>query len=59
MPRPAGIDDQIEWLDDGTLLYGMPNDTPGDSDVWELKADGTSAPTLLIPHAWSPAVVRE
>jgi len=53
------IDDQIEWLDDDTLLYGMPNDTPGDSDVWQLKADGSSKPTILIHHAWSPAVVEE
>jgi len=52
------IDDQIEWLDDGTLLYGMPNDTPGDSDVWELKADGSSAPTIFLKHAWSPSVVE-
>ena len=51
------VDDQIAWLDDGTLLYGLPNHTPGDSDVWELKAGGASAPRLFIPHAWSPAVV--
>ena len=53
------IDDQITWLDDETLLYGMPNDTPGDSDVWALDADGTGEPRMLIPHAWSPAVVDE
>ncbi|GEK86245.1 PD40 domain-containing protein [Microbacterium aerolatum] len=53
------IDDQIAWLDDDTLLYGMPNDTPGDSDVWALPADGGSAPGILIAHAWSPTVVHE
>jgi hypothetical protein len=37
----------------------MPNDTPGDSDVWALDADGTGEPRMLIPHAWSPAVVDE
>lgn len=51
------IDDQIAWLDNSTLLYGAPNDTPGDTDVWKLAADGDSAPTVLIPHAWSPTVV--
>ena len=51
------IDDQIAWLDNRTLLYGVPNDTPGDTDVWKLAADGGSAPTVLIPHAWSPTVV--
>lgn len=53
------IDDQIEWLDDETLLYGLPNpDAPGDSDVWSIPVDGGSAPSLFIPHAWSPAVVH-
>lgn len=54
-----GIDDQIEWLDDGTILYGMPRaDEPGVSDVWELPADGSGAPSVLIPDAWSPAVLH-
>lgn len=52
------IDDQIAWLDDGTLLYGVPNDVPGDSDVWALNADGKHAPGILIEHAWSPTAVR-
>lgn len=53
------IDDQIAWLDDDTLLYGMPNDTAGDSDVWALAAGGSGAPEILIEHAWSPSVVHE
>lgn len=53
------IDDQIAWLDDATLLYGVTNDTPGDSDVWALDAGGLGEPRMLIPHAWSPAVVNE
>lgn len=52
------VDDQIAWLDDDTLLYGLTNDTVGDSDVWKLAADGSSEPEVLIPHAWSPTVVR-
>ena len=52
------VDDQVEWLDDDTLLYGLPGDTPGDSDIWSIGVDDGSAPTLFIPHAWSPAVVR-
>jgi hypothetical protein len=52
------VDDQIAWLDDSTLLYGLPNRTPGDSDVWALAADGSGAPTLFLAHAWSPSVVR-
>lgn len=52
------VDDQIAWLDDDTLMYGLPNDTPGDSDVWMLKTDGSDAPRMLIRHGWSPTAVR-
>lgn len=52
------VDDQVEWLDEGTVLYGMPRDgTPGDSDIWALDLAG-GEPRLFIEHAWSPAVVR-
>ncbi|WP_295014247.1 hypothetical protein [uncultured Microbacterium sp.] len=52
------VDDQIAWLDDTTLLYGMPNGAPGDSDVWRLDADGSRTPQKFIAHAWSPTVVH-
>ena len=59
LPESRGIDDQIEWLDDGTILYGMPRDgVPGDYDVWTLAADGSGEPEVFIEHAWSPSVVR-
>ncbi|WP_167137909.1 hypothetical protein [Diaminobutyricimonas sp. TR449] len=52
------VDDQVEWLDDDTLLFGLARaDTPGDSDIWAVTADGGSEPRLLIEHAWSPAVI--
>lgn len=54
------IDDQIEWLDDGTILYGMPRQgVAGDTDVWALAADGSGEPSVFLEHAWSPSVVRE
>jgi len=53
------VDDQIEWLDDDTLLYGLPReDADGVTDVWALSTDGTTAPRLFLPDAWSPAVIR-
>jgi hypothetical protein len=53
------VDDQVEWLGNDTLLYGLPRtDAPGDSDVWSVASDGSTVPVLLIPHAWSPSVVR-
>ncbi|TRW43703.1 hypothetical protein FJ693_16605 [Georgenia yuyongxinii] len=53
------VDDQIEWLDDDTVLYGLPRvDEPGVTDVWSIGVKAGAEPTLLIPQAWSPAVVR-
>jgi dipeptidyl aminopeptidase/acylaminoacyl peptidase len=59
LPEERSIDDQIAWLDDDTILYGMPrDDAAGDSDVWSLAADGSGAPAVFIEHAWSPSIVR-
>lgn len=53
------IDDQVEWLDDHTLLYGVPRPSEaGVSDVWSLDTTATAEPVRLITQAWSPAVVR-
>lgn len=60
LPESRNVDDQPEWLDDDTVLYGMPRETAiGDSDVWSIAADGASDPMLFIEHAWSPTVLRE
>ena len=59
LPETRSVDDQVEWLDDSTLLYGLPRQgTPGDSDVWSISASGQQPAVLAIEHAWSPAVVR-
>jgi hypothetical protein len=50
------VDDQVEWLDDGHVLYHQPSSTG--ADIWVLAIDGRSAPTVLVPQAYSPAVVR-
>lgn len=53
------VDDQIEWLNNETLLYGLPRTgEAGDSDIWQVPAEGKSAPTIFIEHAWSPSVVQ-
>jgi hypothetical protein len=54
------IDDQAEWLDNQTVMYGMvrPGEGTASSDIWAVPADGTGAPRLLVSDAWSPAVVR-
>ena len=56
---PRGLDDQVEWLDDDTLLYGLPRaDEPGVTDVWSVDATAEATPILLVEQAWSPTVVR-
>ncbi|RYB94910.1 hypothetical protein EUA93_11455 [Nocardioides oleivorans] len=55
---PRGLDDQVAWLDDDTILYGLPRaDEPGVTDVWSVAAAADATPELLIEQAWSPTVV--
>lgn len=59
IPLPQGFDDQLEWLDEDTLLFGMPRQgSVGDSDVYSIEAVAQAVPQLFIEHAWSPSVVR-
>lgn len=55
-----GVDDQVDWLDAATVVYGLPRAgaSPATSDVWAVPADGTGAPRVLVHDAFSPAVVR-
>ncbi|HEX6698026.1 MAG TPA: hypothetical protein VF080_14560 [Solirubrobacteraceae bacterium] len=46
------VDDQVEWLDDAHVLYGV------DGAVWKANADGTGEPRRYIARADSPAAVR-
>ena len=58
LAETRSVDDQIEWLDANTVLYGLPREGhAGDSDVWSLGLAG-GEPEVFIEHAWSPAVVR-
>lgn len=54
------VDDQVEWLDNDHILYGLPRASAGSasSDLWTVPADGTGTPQILVHDAWSPAVVR-
>lgn len=54
------VDDQVEWLDESHILYALPRSgsEATTSDVWVAPADGAAAPTVLVPQASSPAVVR-
>lgn len=51
------IDDQIEWLDDSTVLYAV--DTgEGAPDTFAAPADGSGASRVFLTDADSPAVIR-
>ncbi len=55
------IDDQLEWLDNGHVLYSVPSAADGSSpstDVWKVAVDGKSPPALLVRNAYSPATAR-
>jgi len=60
LAEQQSVDDQVEWLDDDTVLYGLPGvgSKAAETNVWAVPADGTGTPRLLVEKAWSPAVVR-
>ncbi|MFC4018027.1 TolB family protein [Micromonospora sp. GCM10011542] len=60
LAEQRSVDDQIEWLDDRRVIYGLPRsgEGPSTSDLWVVPADGGGAAELFIRDAWSPAVVR-
>ena len=52
LAETRSVDDQAEWLDDDTVLYGI------DGEVWSVRADGSGRPSRVLTAAASPAVVR-
>jgi hypothetical protein len=53
------VDDQVEWLDNAHVLYGLPdaNSATASTSIWTVPADGTGTPKVFIPRAWSPAII--
>lgn len=57
LAETRNVDDQIEWLDDDTVVYAV--DTGfGAPDTWTVPADGSGEPTLFLTDGDSPAVVH-
>jgi Tol biopolymer transport system component len=53
------VDDQLEWLDDAHVLYGMRRSSQSAlSDVWVAAIDGKTPARVFVPEADSPIVVR-
>jgi len=60
LPEPKHIDDQIEWLDDGHILYAVGHSTSATvrrADIWKIAIDGASSSSIFLADAESPAVV--
>ena len=51
LAEARSVDDQVEWLDDRRVLYGL------GSDVWVVPADGSGRASIFLRDALSPAVV--
>jgi hypothetical protein len=60
LAETRSVDDQVEWLDDAHIVYGLPRTgaAAATSDVWTVPADGSGTARVLVHDAWSPAVVR-
>jgi hypothetical protein len=53
------LDDQIEWLDNGHVLYAAARSSQtAVLDVWVAAVDGSAAPQVFLREAESPIVVR-
>jgi hypothetical protein len=56
------VDDQVEWLDDHTIVYALGRDDESIQpvfDIWALDIDADATPTMVVPYADSPAVYRD
>jgi hypothetical protein len=55
------VDDQLEWLDDRTVLYALPaSERRGAAitDVWSVRIDRAQPARRLLTNAYSPAIDR-
>jgi hypothetical protein len=61
LAETRSVDDQVEWLDDNTIVYAIPSGLQkahASMDIWAVPADGAGSPRVLFENADSPAVVR-
>jgi len=59
LKETRSVDDQVQWLDNARVMYGLPTRAGGAAtmDEWILPADGSGQPQLYLPQAYSAAVV--
>ena len=60
LAEKESIDDQVEWLDNGQILYQRAEEnSPMVLSLFVIPADGSGQPQVFMPRAESPAVVRK
>lgn len=63
LAESRSVDDQVEWLDNDTILYALHPDgeeslVQPEFDVWKLDLAEGSEPEIFLPAADSPAAIR-
>lgn len=62
LAETRSVDDQLEWLDESHVLYALPEKPDASTarmDVWVAPLRSRERPSLFLPAAYSPAVVRK
>jgi hypothetical protein len=57
LAETRSVDDQIEWLDDSTVVYAVDTGI-GAPSVYSAPADGSGQPALFVADADSPSISR-
>ena len=57
LAEARSVDDQIEWLDNSTVVYSVDTGI-GAPSLYAIPADGSGSPSLLVADADSPSVSR-
>ncbi len=57
LAETRSVDDQVEWLDNHAILYGLVDPAPW-MNIMIVAADGSGQPRVFATGAASPAVVR-
>lgn len=60
LPETRSVEDQVEFADEDTILYALPNPDEGTEaqpvfDIWALDLTPGAEPRMILPFADSPA----
>ena len=61
LAESRSVDDQVDWLDDGAVLYSLPEASSGTAamDTWLVPAGGDGFPRLVVPKAYSLSLIPD